>query len=119
MIEAEPPVRPWKSRWKLTNPMRPVAARATRIAPSTASVPDEKNVNRLRPGGVTDSSASIARTLNGVAKSWTLSSSLAARAIASATTGWACPRLVMTMPDEKSMYVLPSTSVSVTPRPRS
>ena len=49
-----------------------------------ASVPDEKNVNSDMPGGVTSSSASRARTLAGVAKSWTLSSSAAARPIASA-----------------------------------
>ena len=72
------------------------------MAPSTASVPAEKNVNKLMPGGVTDSRASSALTLWGVAKSWTLSSSVAARPIASAITGCAWPRFVMTMPDEKS-----------------
>ena len=83
-------------------PWRPVIARATRMAPSTASVPAEKNVNSDIPGGVTSASASSARTLSGVAKSWTLSSWAAACPIASATRGWACPMLVITMPLEKS-----------------
>ena len=55
------------------NPSLPVAARATRMAPSMASVPEEKKVNSVIPGGVTPASASRASTFCGVAKSWTLS----------------------------------------------
>ena len=84
------------------NPSLPVAARATRMAPSMASVPEEKKVNSVMPGGVTPASASRASTFCGVAKSWTLSSWRAARPMASAIRGWAWPMLVITMPLEKS-----------------
>lgn len=83
---------------KASTPLRPVAARTSLKAASTASVPaGPQNCTRAwsaRPGGRVRNSSVMKASLTGVARSRTWRGAPESRTlrIASRTTGWLCPR---------------------------
>jgi len=99
--------------------VRPVAARANLIAASTASEPELERKTRLSLEGAAARSFSTKRDFAAVPKvgpTWI--SSLACAAIASATSGWQCPRFATPKFPPQSTYSVPSASQRVAPNPR-
>ncbi len=97
-------VRPWNPVSSAMNSLRPVKARASRMAPSTASAPLlQKNVFSSRPG-VTSASRCASAPTTGTwyryVPQW-MNRSICSRA-ASTTRGWEWPVLTTEMPAKQS-----------------
>jgi len=97
-------VRPWKPVSRAMNSVRPVKARASLIAPSTASAPLlEKKVFCSAPGDTSASRAASSPTTGTSYRrlpQW-MNRSICSRA-ASTTRGWECPVLTTEMPAKQS-----------------
>ena len=113
-------VRPWNAPSNAITAGRFVYARANLTAFSTASVPALKNAAFAGPvNGETASSrsASVTYTSYGTIVKSVWRKRAACSCTASTTCGCAWPTFRQPTPPAKSRNVLPSTSVSVAPRP--
>ena len=104
MTERAPKVLPWNEPRHESNPLRPVAARASFRAASIDSAPLLVKKTISRPRGVMATSCSASAAARGLTDAgenpgacW-----LKAEATAATTSGWLCPRLSEPKPATKS-----------------